>query len=149
MQITYQQNLKSFRTVLALQRLVNDADPLDSTVIRLKSVCKGYVTELKYRLALFQPFSDEFDRLARAKEAMRSMNFVFDWIAETFDPGPRPPLVDGLLQFMGEASIDLALVVRFVEEQHPELKWLFDQERADYARIHEQWRKEDEAEHLD
>ena len=146
---TYVENLKNFRSVLALQRVVGDADPADQTVVELKRVCTGYATELRYRLGLATPFADDIDRLARSKETMRAMNPVYDWIAEVYeDPDTRPVLIHGILRFFALMSLDLQRVITLVEGSHPDLKWLFDKERADYLRIHEQWRREDEAEAL-
>jgi hypothetical protein len=39
---------------------------------------------------------------------------------------------------------ELAASITEVESQYPEWKWLFDQERKDYARITAQWQREDE-----
>ena len=49
---------------------------------------------------------------------------------------------------LSETALELAVSILEVESQYPEEKAMFDRERADYARIHLEWQRQDEAEAL-
>ena len=51
-----------------------------------------------------------------------------------------------LYNLVSETALELSVSIMEVESRYPEDKWMFDRERADYARIHAQWQKEDEHE---
>lgn len=56
-------------------------------------------------------------------------------------------MVQAYYNLLSETALELSISILAAQSKFPEYQWLFDQERADYARITEQWRLEDEAEH--
>jgi hypothetical protein len=137
METTYLQNLKSMRDAITLQTFIEQEQDHDEFDRMLFSALHGYIQELRYRLGLVKPYSDDLNRLAIVKDVMRGMDPIFDRMTELADGESLPPAAFGLWTFLWQIALDLASVIRAIEAEHPELESLFQTDREYYAKSRE------------
>jgi hypothetical protein len=133
---TYLNNLKCFQDASKLRELLvqEQDEPADENDTRLLAILAGYIQELRYRIGLVGPYLDDLDRLATLKEVLRQMNPIFDRMAELADGAPLQGAAFGLHKFLWQIAMDFSMVIRAIEEQHPDLKWFFEADREYYAK---------------
>jgi hypothetical protein len=132
---TYIHNMKSMRDALTLRKFIEQEQDEDECDRRLSAILDGYVQDLRYRLGLVDPYLDDLHRLSLVKETVRAMDPIFDRMTEMAGDDPLPPAALGLWKFLWNIALDLAWVIRYIEEQHEDLKEFFKPEREMYTEI--------------
>jgi hypothetical protein len=137
------------RDALTLRKLIEQEQCEDEFDRRLIAILDGYLQDLRYRLGLVDPYLNDLHRLSLVKETVRQIDPVFDRMTEVTGDSPLPPAALGLWKYLWSVALDLAKVIRYVEEQHEDLKGFFKEEREMYTEI--RWHHgplEDEAENV-
>jgi hypothetical protein len=129
-------NLRSLDAVKQWEQiptLVQDPDQPDKA--RLLRIFADYAKELRYRLEYpwSEPYSDDYDRLAKLKATCREINLAIDTVTAV-DGAESNPIASGIVAYLFSIASDLVLAIEFVESEHSDHKHIFDLERAVYQR---------------
>ena len=84
---------------------------------------------------MLTPYSSDLDRrLQTQSDSLHSLDPVYDHMGELAgDSVMLPAEVQALLQFLGVLIMDLAQVIRAIEDQYPQWAGLFASERQMYS----------------
>jgi hypothetical protein len=127
----------------------------DDVDLSLRRAIRDYIRELQYRTGIQKAYSDDLDRLRKLKDAMRSLDPVYDLLGELADSSDSlPHEMQSLLGFMGSMAADMGWVISVTESQYPQWADAFAAERRMYSEWQAgrgplagaPWRKDDEAE---
>lgn len=129
-------DLRCLRDAITLQKLIKQEqdDSPDEYELGLMDILAGYIQDLRYRLGFAEPYRDSIHRLSTLKDILRQMNPIFDKMTELANGQPLQGEAFGLNKFLWQIALDFSRVIRAIEEQHPEMKWFFDADRAYYAK---------------
>jgi hypothetical protein len=138
MATTYYLDLHRISDAKQWLKIVEEETELCAEDQLLKYIFRGYVEELRFRLGLVQPYSDEINRISTLKRIVRSMDPVFDAITERSEElAGIPDVVRAVTNYLTDISLDLGWVINVLERRHLELADFFTSERKLYAQYRE------------
>jgi hypothetical protein len=99
--------------------------------IGLRRSLRIYSSELKYRLDQDKPYRGDLDRLHKLRQAMRSLDAMYDGIASL--ELPLEAEVRSALTFVNAMALDMAMVINSVEAEYPNYATAFAADRKMYS----------------